>query len=116
MLDEVQPDIAMITTENIQHLEIYEQCAVRGIDASIEKPLSCSLEDGLKMAKLSEENHCMLMINWPIVCRAWLYQMKEVLESGRVGSLVKTRYLAGLTGIVGPGANTAAQMISQHHP
>jgi len=104
MLDKEKPDLALITTENVKHAEVYEQCAIRGITASVEKPFACNLAEALKMARLAEQNNAEIYVNWPIAWRLWLYQMKDVLDSGRVGKLIKVRHLAGMTGAVGIGA------------
>ena len=36
MLDQEKPDLAVITCENAQHLEVMYECAVRGVNVSIE--------------------------------------------------------------------------------
>lgn len=104
MLEQEKPDLAFITTENGRHLEVYTQCAKRGIAVSVEKPMACNLHDALTMARLSRLYHAPLMVNWPIAWRPWLNQMKAVVDSGRIGDVIKVRHMAGLTGPVGPGA------------
>ena len=49
MLDTEKPDIAFILTENCQKPEVVEECAKRGINVSIEKPIAVSLEEAYKI-------------------------------------------------------------------
>ncbi len=51
MLDEVKPNIAFILTENCQKPEVCEECAKRGINISIEKPMATGLSEAKKIAK-----------------------------------------------------------------
>lgn len=104
MLDEVQPDLAFITTENQLHVEIFRECAHRGIVTSIEKPLACNYGQAMEIQRIARSAGVEVFVNWPIAWRQWLYQMKEVLDSGQMGKLIKIRYLVGQTGPLGPGA------------
>lgn len=104
MLEEVKPDIALITTENQRHVEIFRACAQRGISAIIEKPMACDFAQALEISRIARQTGVDVFVNWPIAWRPWLYQMKAVLDSGRMGKLIKLRHLAGQTGPVGPGA------------
>ena len=104
MLDEVRPDLAFIATENAKHPDVFSEVAKRGIASSIEKPLARDYQEALAIARIAQETGAEVFVNWPIAWRPWLYQMKGALDSGRMGSLVKIRHLAGQTGPVGPGA------------
>lgn len=104
MLRTLQPDLAFITTENQMHVEVFRTCAELGVTAVIEKPMACNYEQALEIARISRRTGTEVFINWPIAWRPWLYQMKEVLDSGRMGRLIKVRHMAGQTGPVGPGA------------
>lgn len=104
MLDEVKPDLALITTENSLHVEVFRACAEHGIAVSIEKPMACDYPQALEIARIASRMNVEVFVNWPIAWRQWLYQMKDVLDSGRMGKLIKVRHMAGQTGPVGPGA------------
>ena len=43
MLDTVKPDIAFILCENSQKPEVVAECAKRGVNVSIEKPVAVDL-------------------------------------------------------------------------
>ena len=104
MLDEVRPDLALITTENCLHPAVALECARRGIAVSIEKPLACNYAQALEIRRNARRYGSEVFVNWPIAWRPWLHQMKAVLDSGRMGELIKVRHMAGQTGPVGPGA------------
>ncbi|HSK69889.1 MAG TPA: Gfo/Idh/MocA family oxidoreductase [Candidatus Limnocylindria bacterium] len=101
MLEQAKPDLALVTTENALHPEVFRACAGHAGAVSIEKPLACSLADALDIARVSRESGAEVFVNWPIAWRHFLYQMKEVLDSGRMGPLIKVRHIAGHTGPLG---------------
>ena len=53
MLDQEKPDLAVITCENAQHLEVMYECAVRGVNVSIEKPMATDLSTAMEMIRIS---------------------------------------------------------------
>lgn len=103
MLDSVKPDLAIISTETPLHVEVFEKCAERGIAVSMEKPMAVSYSDGLKMARVAERTGATLMVNWPLAWQPCMIQYKELLESGRLGQLVKVHQLVGHPGPLGRG-------------
>lgn len=104
MLDAEKPDIAFILTETARKPEVVEQCARRGIDISIEKPMAVNFAEALKIKRSVELYGITAVVNWPLTWRPYLHQMKQVLETGMVGDLIKIRFLIGNTGPVGRGA------------
>ena len=52
MLDQEKPDLAVITCENAQHLEVMYECAVRGVNVSIEKPMAADLSMAMEMIRI----------------------------------------------------------------
>ena len=104
MLDDIKPDLALITSENALHAEIVENCAKRGIAVSVEKPMAISLSEGLKMARSVKKYNTLLMVNWPIAWRKYYYKLKQLIDEGVVGDVIRIRHFAGNTGAVGIGA------------
>lgn len=104
MLDEVKPDIAFILTENVQKPEVVSECAQRGVNVSIEKPIAVNLEEARKIEAVVREYGIEAVVNWPVAWRPYLYKLKNVLDSGVVGKPVKLRYINGHTGPLGKGA------------
>lgn len=104
MLDEEKPDIAFILSENCQKPDIVCECAKRGVNVSIEKPVAVSYEEALKIKKYVDEYKIEAFVNWPVVYRPYVLKMKAAIDSGLVGEPVKLRYINGHTGPLGKGA------------
>ncbi len=104
MLDEVKPDIAFILTENVQKIEVVEECAKRGINISIEKPIAMNLEEALQMQKIIKEAGIEAVVNWPVMWRPYIHKMQQALEQRVVGEPIKLQYINGHTGPLGKGA------------
>lgn len=104
MLDEVRPDIAFIMTENCKKPEIVEECAKRGINVSIEKPIAVSLDEAKKIEESVNKYGIEAVVNWPVVWREYVLKMKAALDMKIVGEPIKLRYINGHTGPLGKGA------------
>ncbi len=104
MLDEVKPDIAFILTENVQKVEVVEECAKRGVNVCIEKPIALSLEEALQMQKSIKKYGIEAVVNWPVMWRDYVHKMQNALEQKVVGEPIKLHYLNGHTGPLGKGA------------
>lgn len=104
MLDEVKPDIAFILSENCQKPSIVEECAKRGINVSIEKPIAVSLDEAKKIENSVDKYGIEAYVNWPVAYRPYLYKFKAAADSGIVGKPIKLRYINGHTGPLGKGA------------
>lgn len=104
MLDTEKPDIAFILTENCQKPEVVEECAKRGINVSIEKPIAVSLEEADKIKASVDKHGIEAVVNWPVVWREYVMKMKAALDSKLVGEPIKLRYINGHTGPLGKGA------------
>lgn len=104
MLDTLKPDIAYILTDNGSKPAVVEQCARRGINVCIEKPMAVSLAEALKIRDIVERYGIEAVVNWPVIWRPYVLQMKQALDSGIAGSLIKLGYLNGHTGPLGAGA------------
>ena len=104
MLDELKPDLAFIICENYRKPQIVLECAKRGIDVSIEKPMAVSYKDALEIKKIVEKYNIEAIVNWPVIWRPYMHQQIAALESGVVGRLLKAAYNNGHTGPLGKGA------------
>lgn len=104
MLDQEKPDIAYIMCENCKKAEIVEECARRGINVSIEKPIADSLEDAKKIQACVKKHGIEAVVNWPVFWRPYIHKMKEALEQKVAGNPLKLRYINGHTGPLGKGA------------
>lgn len=104
MLDELKPDIAFILCENNIKPWIVLECAKRGVNVSIEKPMAITLEKALEIKNTVEKYNIEAIVNWPVIWRPYIHKQLAVLESGILGSLVKSFYINGHTGPLGKGA------------
>lgn len=104
MLDELKPDFAFILCDNKSKPEIVEECAKRGINVSIEKPMAVSLTEALKIKAIVEKYNIEAVVNWPVIWRPYIHKQLQLLESGIVGKLIKAFYINGHTGPLGKGA------------
>lgn len=104
MLDEMKPDIAFILAENGQKPEIVEECAKRGVNVSIEKPIAVSLDEAKKIKASVDKYGIEAVVNWPVIWRPYVLKMKAALDSKIVGEPIKLHYVNGHTGPLGKGA------------
>ena len=56
MLDTVHPDIVFVLSENCEKLEIVTECAKRGINVSVEKPVAMDADEAEEMLGLTENS------------------------------------------------------------
>lgn len=104
MLEELKPDIAFILSENCKKPEIVEECAKRGVNVSVEKPVAVSLEEAKKIKNSVDKYGIEAIVNWPTTWRPYIYKMKNALDKKIVGDLIKVYYINGHTGPLGAGA------------
>lgn len=104
MLDELKPDIAFILCDNTNKPDVVNQCAKRGIDVCIEKPMATNLEQALKIKQSVDKYHIEAVINWPVIWRPYIHRQIAALQSGVIGKLTKVFYINGHTGPLGKGA------------
>lgn len=104
MLDELKPDIAFILCENENKYEVVLECAKRGIDVSIEKPVAMNLQEAKKIESTVKKYGIEAIVNWPVIWRPYIHKQLAALESGIVGKLIKSYYINGHTGPLGKGA------------
>jgi len=104
MLEAEEPDLCVVNSENAYHVMITEECARRGIDVCIEKPMAASLSDGLRMHRAALAGGIALMVNWPMTWNAGMQTIRAMIEEGAVGDVIQIKTRMGHTGPLGPGA------------
>lgn len=104
MLDELKPEIAFILCDNANKPAVVAECASRGIDISIEKPLACTLDEALQIRDMVRNAGIQAVVNWPVIWRPYVQQFVAAVRSGICGKLVKLNYQNGHTGPLGVGA------------
>ncbi len=89
ILEEEQlADIAIIATQDQMHTEPAIFAMKKGYDVLLEKPMATSIEDCKKLVKISEETGKLLQICHVLRYSPYFMQLKEILESKRVGEIV----------------------------
>jgi predicted dehydrogenase len=104
MLEKEQLDIVIVTSENAKHAEIVEACAAAGANVCIEKPLSASYSDALRMARACEAAGTTLLVNWPLTWSPAARKAKALIDEGVIGRVLEIKWRAGHTGPLGPSA------------
>lgn len=84
MLDDVKPDGVIITTETDHHLAIVRECAKRGINVEMEKPMATTGADAREMLRLAQAHHIVLMVNY---VNNWFPSTQEMYREVRAGKL-----------------------------
>lgn len=104
MLDELKPEMAFILSENRSKLDIVRECAKRGVNICIEKPMAMDYSEACIIGDTVKQYGIKAVVNWPVIWRGYIHKMKAVLDSGVVGTPIKLNYLNGHTGPLGKGA------------
>lgn len=104
MLDELRPDYAYILCENYRKPEVACECAKRGVNVILEKPMAADLDGALKIAELKEKYNVEIAVNWPVAWRPYLHQFKAAADEKLCGEPFRLRYINGHTGPLGKGA------------
>ena len=107
MLQDEDLDLAIITTEVVNHRQVVIDCLRAGVGVSIEKPMAMNLSDALAMVREAEETGTLLFVNWPVAWSAAAYKLKELADSGVIGRILELKYRTGHSGPLGPGAKHA---------
>jgi len=106
MLDKEDLDLCIVTSENVYHPEITEECAKRGVGVSIEKPMAVNLSDGLKMYRSAKKYNSLLIVNWPITWNPGMHMIKKLIERGEIGDLISIKTHMGHAGPLEYGVKT----------
>jgi predicted dehydrogenase len=100
MLDKVKPDVVWAFVENNRHLEIVQACAPRKIHVMFEKPLASTYKDSVAIRDIARKSGIYVMTNYQMAWWASNYKVKEIVESGALGTVWRAR---GIVGHGGPG-------------
>jgi predicted dehydrogenase len=98
LLDERQPDAAIICSTNADHVKYVEALAPRGIHIMLEKPFAASLSDADRMIAACEKHDVTLMVNWPTAWGPALRRAREITQSGVLGQVFQIAFRGGHMG------------------
>lgn len=78
----------VISTPAKTHYEIGSYLIKQNKNVLIEKPLTISSADSLKLVQLSKEYNCKLMVGHLLLFHPAIKKIKEIIESGKIGKLL----------------------------
>jgi len=104
MLDREEPDVAIVNSENVWRAAVVEECAKRGVDVIVEKPMTLNYADALHMAMDAKEGGILLLTNWPVVWHRNYNLMRELLDRNTIGRAIEFKCRMGHTGPLGSNA------------
>ncbi len=95
MLETVELDALLVTSNNVESSEITVAALERGIPCMVEKAMAANAEDADRMLDAMRKSGKTLMINWPLAWSPWLYELKRQIDSGTIGHTFHLRYRNG---------------------
>lgn len=92
MLDMVKPDAVAIITPDFAHADIAVECAERGIDMLIEKPLATTTEDVRRIVEAARRNNVRVMVDLHNRWSPPFAVTKKNIEDGELGRPVSAYF------------------------
>jgi predicted dehydrogenase len=80
---DINPDLAFITNPTYLHIETALQCATRGIDLFIEKPLSDSLKGIEKLKNIVKRKNLFVYVGLCMRFHPVIEELKRIIKNGR---------------------------------
>jgi predicted dehydrogenase len=87
IVNDPEIDAVVVATPVSSHFEIAHAALEAGKHVFVEKPLTRSVEEGLKLVKRAEEKNLVLMVGHTFVFTAAVNKIKELIESGELGEI-----------------------------
>ena len=78
-------DLAVIATPVNTHFELASQAILSGCHVLVEKPMTATVEEGLKLVDLAAKNNVHLMVDHTFLFNPAVQKMKEVVDRGDLG-------------------------------
>lgn len=94
---DLQPDLALVSSDNKAHADIACETLGRKIATMVEKPMAESVADAIRMADCAKANDTMLAVNWPIAWFPAFNMAKKLVDEGRVGRVMRVTYRSPAT-------------------
>ena len=89
------PELALITNETSLHIKFALKIAKKGIPLFIEKPLSNSMTDVLKLEKLVNEKKIFTYIGCNLRFHSCIKKIKSLLEKNSIGRVISVQVECG---------------------
>ena len=93
----LNPDVAVVATENSVCADISCEILAKGISVINEKPMAINYADAQRMAKVAKENNVHIITNWPIAWFPSFNYAKKLADEGVVGKIMRVVYRSPAT-------------------
>lgn len=96
-LADLHPDLALVCSDNASRADVACELIRRGISVALEKPMAMTYEDARRIADCANEFGVKLAVNWPIAWFPSFNLAKQLVDEGRIGSLMRVTYRSPAT-------------------
>lgn len=107
----LKPDVAVVCCNMRNYPNIVEECLNLNINTVIEKPMAMNYEDGLRMYKAYQKSDAVFCINWPVAWFESFRKVKELVDAGEVGEVLRVHYRSPAT--LGPYSHDFGAMSAE---
>jgi predicted dehydrogenase len=87
MLDEMQPDCAIIATPTSSHVSILREVMERGLHVFVEKPFGIDLADGHQLVDIAARQQLVNQVGYHLRFVAAFMEAKRLLDKGAIGDV-----------------------------
>lgn len=98
MLDKTRPEAVVVYEPIFDHLRVVEECAPRGIDVMVEKPLAVNAGHAERMAELARANDILLLTNYETTWYATNHEAFRLVANGAIGKVRRIEVYDGHQG------------------
>lgn len=98
MLDDVKPEAVVSYGSILEHMQVVEACAPRGIHVMVEKPLATTYKQALRMKQLADKYGIHIMVNFETTWYATNHRAFQIAESGSLGAIRRINVYDGHQG------------------
>jgi len=84
MVDDIKVDAVSICTPNVDHFPVAWEALNRGIHILVEKPLTNTYEEALKLQKIALEKKCIAMVGMTHRFRSDVKALRKYVETGKL--------------------------------
>lgn len=101
MMADARPDVVFVCSPTDQHLDYVRRLAPHDVMIILEKPLSTSYEDGVRMEAAIAGTGSEVYVNWPLEWYPAHRTTARLISDGLVGDVVEIHYYDGNRGPLG---------------
>ncbi len=99
MIEATHPQVVLVYTSIARHLPAIEIAAKYGVSVMVEKPLTISLADALRIRRIAAEHHIQVLVNYETT---WYSSNRAAFDEARSGAIGPIRRIVVHDGHQGP--------------